>query len=152
MPDETTVTRTLLEAPLPELIQRLGLAVAQAQTALDQNSIAVATSLAETRVTIGEEEFSLLELGFTPTFYAFTEATVEAKVTFSVQMSEEFTVGGELSVSYLSIVTATINASYTRKYSFTAEGASSIAGRLVSLPPPSEFMERLNTLRNTPTP
>jgi hypothetical protein len=110
----------------------------------------VAQSLAETRITIGEEEHSLLELGFTPTFYAFTEATVEAKVTFSVQVSEEFTVGGSLSVSYMTIVTATINASYTRKYSFQAEGASSIAGRLVSLPPPSGFMERLNTLRNAP--
>lgn len=149
MPDATSIPRTLLEAPLPELIQRLGLAVAQAQTALDRNSIDVAMALAATKVTIGEQEHSLLTLGFTPTFYAFTEATVEAKVTFSVQESEEFHIGGELKVSYLGIVSATINASYTRKYSFTAEGASSIAARLVSLPPPAGFLERLNTLRDT---
>ena len=73
---------------------------------------------------------------------------MEAKLTFSVQQSEEFSIGGELKVSVLSIVSATINASYTRKYSFAAEGASSIAARLVSLPPPSGFLERLNTLRN----
>jgi hypothetical protein len=152
MPDATSIPRTLLEAPLPELIQRLGLAVAQAQTALDRNSIDVAMSLAETTVTIGTGEHSLLELGFTPTFYAFTEATLEAKVTFSVQEQEEISVGGSLSVSYLSIVSATINASYTRKYSFTAEGSSSIATRLVSLPPPSGFLERLNSLRASPAP
>jgi hypothetical protein len=143
------IGRTLLEAPLPELIQRLGLAVAQAQAALDRNSIDVAKSLVDTKVTIGENEHSLLELGFTPTFYAFTEATVEAKVTFSVQESSEIKVGGSISVSYFSLVTATINASYTRKYSFSAEGASSIAARLVSLPAPSGFIERLNALRTS---
>ena len=128
MADATTVPRTLLEAPLPELIQRLGLAVAQAQSALDRNSIDVAKAMAEAKVTIGPNEHSLLELGFTPTFY----------------------VGGSLSVSYLSIVSATVNASYTRKYSFQAEGSSSIATRLVSLPAPSGFMERLNSLLATP--
>ena len=136
MADATSVPRTLLEAPLPEMIQRLGLAVAEAQAALDRNSIEVAQSLAETMVTLGGAEYSLLALGFTPTFYAFTEATIEAKMTFSVQQSEEFTVGGSISVSAFSIVSASINASYTRKYSFSAEGASSIAARLVSLPAP----------------
>lgn len=150
MADATTVPRTLLEAPLPELIQRLGLAVAQAQSALDRNSIDVAKAMAEAKVTIGPNEHSLLELGFTPTFYAFTEATLEAKVTFSVQEQEEVSVGGSLSVSYLSIVSATVNASYTRKYSFQAEGSSSIATRLVSLPAPSGLMERLNSLLATP--
>lgn len=150
MPDAASVPRTLLEAPLPELIQRLGLAVAQAQSALDRNSIDVALALINTRIELGENEYSLLELGFMPTFYAFTEATLEAKMTFTVQEQEEFSIGGELSVSYLSIVSATINASYTRKYSFQVEGASSIAARLVSLPAPSGFMERLNQLRNSP--
>jgi hypothetical protein len=67
-----------------------------------------------------------------------------------VQEQEEVSVGGSLSVSYLSIVSATVNASYTRKYSFQAEGSSSIATRLVSLPAPSGFMERLNSLRTNP--
>ena len=147
MADPTSIPRTLLEAPLPELIQRLGLAVAQAQSALDKNSIEVAASMAATMVTLGDKQHNLLDLGFTPTFYAFTEATVEAKVTFSVQESTELTVGGSLSVNVLSIVSATVNASYTRKYSFQAEGASSIAARLVSLPAPSGFLERLNALR-----
>ena len=66
MADATSVPRTLLEAPLPEMIQRLGLAVAEAQAALDRNSIEVAQSLAETMVTLGGTEYSLLALGFTP--------------------------------------------------------------------------------------
>jgi hypothetical protein len=145
-----TVTRTLLEAPLPELIARLGLAIAEAQAALDTNSISVAQAMATTdeklKIKLGEESYSLLELGFVPTFYAFTEATIEAKLSFSVQESRETTTGGSATVGY-GVLAASVNASYTRKFGFQAEGASSIAARLISLPPPTEFMQRLNALR-----
>jgi hypothetical protein len=36
-----------------------------------------------------------------------------------------------------------VSASYERKFSVSAEGASSIAAKLVSLPPPERFMEVL---------
>jgi hypothetical protein len=140
------VTRTLLEAPLPELIKRLGLAIAEAQAALDANSIGVAQAMATEMVTLGEEPYSLLELGFVPTFYAFTEATIEAKLSFSVQESRDKTTGGSATVGY-GVLAASVNASYTRKFGFQAEGASSIAARLISLPPPAEFMQRLSALR-----
>lgn len=149
MPDTTDIPRTLLEAPLPELIQRLGMAIAEAQRALDESSISAALAMNEPSVMVGGTQRSLLELGFVPTFYAFTEATIEAKLSFSVQEGREFTIGGEVAVK-TAVLAASVNASYTRKFGFEAEGASSIATRLVSLPPPTQFMARLQALGSTP--
>lgn len=145
MPSATDVPKIILNAPLPELIQRLGLSLANAQAALDENSIATAKAMGTTTVDIDGTPRTLLELGFTPTFYAFTEATVEAKLAFTIAESSELSVGAELSVgNQFTLLSASVNASYTRKYSFEAQGASSIAARLVSLPPPAPLLDLLN--------
>jgi len=39
------------------------------------------------------------------------------------------------------VFTASVNASYSNKYSFTAEGSSEISTRLVSLPPPAPLTQ-----------
>ena len=139
-------TKALTQAPLPDIVEKLGLAIAGAQYALDINSANLAKTMAETDVEIGGKQYNLLSLGFTPTFYAFTEATVEAKLSYS--MSEGTTFGGSLEVSASGgtpffMAAATVSASYERKFSVSAEGASSIAAKLVSLPPPERFMEVL---------
>jgi hypothetical protein len=139
-----TVTQSLLNAPLPQLVERLGTAIANAQLALDRNSIEAARSMADPAqgITIDGTPRSLLELGFTPTFYAFTETTIEAKVAFHTMESREvsagFSTGGTI---YM--FTVSINASYTQKYSFDAAGSSSISTRLVSLPPPGRLHDLL---------
>lgn len=139
-------TKALTQAPLPDIIEKLGLAIASAQYALDINSANLAKTMAETEVDIGGSTYNLLSLGFTPSFYAFTEATVEAKLSYT--MSEGSSLGGSLEVSASGgvgffMAAATISASYERKFSVSAEGASSIAAKLVSLPPPERFMEVL---------
>lgn len=140
------VTRALVSAPLPQIIEKLGMAVAQAQSALDANSIEVAKQLAETEVEMGGEKYNLLSLGFQPSFYAFTEATVEAKLSFTMTESTETSVavGVEAGVNYgVFMAAATVDVSYARKFSVTSEGASSIAARLVSLPAPDVFTQLL---------
>jgi hypothetical protein len=139
-------TKALTQAPLPDIVEKLGLAIAGAQYALDINSATLAKTMAETNVEIGGKQYNLLSLGFTPTFYAFTEATVEAKLSYT--MSEGTTFGGSLEVTASGrtpffMAAATVSASYERKFSVSAEGASSIAAKLVSLPPPERFMEVL---------
>lgn len=145
MSETPKVTRQLLSAPLPQIIERLGTAVADAQRALDENSVRSAALMAQTAVEIGGEQHNLLSLGFTPTFYSFTEATVEAKLSFSMTESTELgiTAGATLGVNAgVVMVAASVSVSYARKFSVGAEGTSSIAARLVSLPPP----EQLETL------
>lgn len=144
-PSATDVPRILLNAPLPELIERLGVSIANAQAALDQSSLAIAQAMGTTMVEIDSQPRSLLELGFIPSFYAFTEATIEAKLAFTVTESTEIGVNASVGVD-MKVFAASVEASYARKYSFSAEGSSSIATRLVSLPPPTPLLEILNRL------
>ena len=137
------VTRSLLSAPLPQIVERLGISIAQAQSALDANSVNIAKEMVDTKVEIGGEEYNLLSLGFVPTFYAFTEATVEAKLSFSMSESTEIGVKVGASVSAgvgFVMVAASVDVSYARKFSVSSEGSSSIAARIVSLPPPDQLI------------
>jgi len=93
----------LLDAPMPELIQKMGLAIAEAQLRLDQMAVRVAGLLSEAKVEFKDaagnvKPRSLLELGFTPTFYHFTETDIEIKLTLQMKIEEEFRVGGAVSL------------------------------------------------------
>ena len=139
MAEAPSVTRSLMSAPLPAIIEQLGLSIARAQSALDINSVEVAKSMAETKVAIGAEEYNLLSLGFAPSFYAFTEATVEAKLSFSMSETTETSVNVSASVGGgvgFVMFAASVDVGYARKFSVSSEGQSSIAARIVSLPPP----------------
>ena len=149
MAETVQVTRSLLSAPLPQIVERLGVSIAQAQAALDANSVKIAKEMVETKVKIGDEEFSLLALGFVPTFYAFTEATVEAKLSFSMAETTELGVKVGASVAGgagFIMVAASVDVSYSRKFSVSSEGSSSLAARIVSLPPPDQLTEILRRL------
>ena len=63
------VATTMMDTPLPALVERLGLSVAQAQAALDRNALDVAKEMAQLKIDLGGTEYSMLELGFTPSFY-----------------------------------------------------------------------------------
>ncbi|MEL6998636.1 MAG: hypothetical protein AAFP68_10285 [Pseudomonadota bacterium] len=146
MSDVPATTRQLLSAPLPQIIEKLGVSIAQAQMALDQNSVQIAQELSTSEVEIGGETYNLLSLGFLPSFYAFTEATVEAKLSFSMTESTEtsINVGAQIGINYgVFMAAASVSVGYARKFSVSSEGMSSIAARLVSLPPPEIFIELL---------
>ena len=143
MPSAANLPSELLNAPLPAIVEKLGLAIASAQLALDTNSITVAKTMGETVIDMAGQSRNLLELGFTPTFYAFTEATIETRLAFTITESRELGIGGSVGVNY-GVFAASVNASYSRKYSFEAQGSSSIATRLVSLPAPPALLELLN--------
>lgn len=145
-PQTPAVARSLMSAPLPQIIEQLGVSIARAQSALDASSVAIAKEMAEGEIEIGNETYNLLSLGFTPNFYAFTEATVEAKLSFSMTETTETSikvgaaVGG--GVGFV-MVAASVDVGYARKFSVSSEGQSSIAARIVSLPPPDILTEIL---------
>lgn len=145
--NSVSIANTLLNAPLPLMIERLGLAIAQAQNALDTNSIAIAQSMADTTVDIGGTEYNLIALGFTPTFYAFTDAMVEAQLEFHLAESEDWGVGGQVGVQ-AGIVAVSVSAHYARKFEMSATGSSKISARLVSLPAPERLAEILDAAAN----
>jgi hypothetical protein len=152
-----TPGEALLEAPIGELIQRIASSIAEAQLKLDQIGVRVATLLSEAKVTFNKAdgtpvEKSLLELGFLPTFYAFTETDIEVKMTIQLKVEEEFSLSGEASVgggggsgvdAAKRVVPfgISISADYHRKYAFDMSGSSMVKTRLVSVPAPSVFLE-----------
>jgi len=161
------VIQQITNAPLPMMLEKLGMSIANAQSALDANSIRLANELAAVKVNIGDEEYSLLSLGFAPTFYAFTEASVEMKMEFSMAESESY--GGALGFSYgnssnsnsnsssnnsnsestsTQMFGVSVSAHYSRKFSSSAEGSSSIAAKIVSLPAPDIYLELLKETIN----
>src|SRR5262245_32750266 len=143
----------MLDTPLPVLIERLGVAISNAQFALDRSTIEIARLLADDSVGVkmpGEDEpRSLLALGFAPTFYHLNEATIEAKVTFSVGRSSSLSVGATAGVNLL-FFAASVNASYSQKYSFDASASSTISAKFVSVPPPAPFQTLLRASEAKP--
>ena len=103
--------------------------------------------MATTKVTLNNTDYNLINLGFTPTFYAFTDAMVSAKLEFSVAESDEFSIGASVGGN-IGVMAVSVSASYARKFEMSAEGSSSISARLVSLPAPERFNELLQELAN----
>ena len=141
------VIRQLEQSPLPELVAQLGIAIAEAQLAMDQASVRSFRIMAQKNVELGKrKKVSMIELGLIPSFYHFSEANIDAKVAFSMTKSKE--VSGSIEVGgAFKAVTATVSASYTSKYSFSAEGSSSVSAKIVTVPPPAEIAELIRELR-----
>jgi len=151
------ILQTVTNIPLPMMLEKLGVAIANAQAALDSNSIRMASQMSTTNIDLGGKEYNLLSLGFTPSFYAFTEATLEIRMEISIAESEDF--GGSLDLqlgnggsnnnSEESTNTGMFGLSFTghyaKKFSIEAESSSSIAARIVALPPPDTYLEILKS-------
>ena len=157
MSETTTVTRSLVSAPLPQIIERLGLSIAQAQAALDNNSVKVAQAMAETPVELGGQTYNLLTLGFTPSFYQFVDTVIELKLSISINSERSSThkrsqvkssakgVGLPFFAAG-SVSASSVSASYASKYQYSAEGSSVMRTKLVPVPAPAILEERIRAL------
>lgn len=160
-----SVGQELLNAPFPELVLNLGTSIAQAQFQLDQVSVRIAQQMAgfklnengelvpdeTTLVQLGDgDPVSLLALGFTPTFYQFVETHIEFKMAISMKTSNEFSIGAKAKVSLL-FFSASVNASYAQKYQYDSSGSSEMRTKLVTVPSPAMFEQRLKQLIESET-
>jgi hypothetical protein len=170
------IGQELLNVPFPDLVRNLGLAIAEAQMALDVTSMRLAqfmagyveTTDAEGHTTVerktirfGDQDLSLLELGFTPTFYQFVDTIIEVKV--SISFASESSYQSQSSSFHMSMAggfflgfgggtvrTTSVSASYASKYNYSAEGASLLRTKLVVVPPPTILEERIRRLIDNP--
>ena len=173
-----SVGTELLAVPFPEMVQRLGVGIAEAQLQMDMVSLRIARLMAGYDEEEDEDEddagdgnksprylvdfgdgnsYSLLELGFTPTFYQFIDTVIELKMSISMTRTVEvkrsskttkakargfavpFAAGGSVSAS-------SVSASYSAKYQYTAEGSSLMRTKLVPVPPPAVLEQRIRDL------
>lgn len=110
---------------------------------------------------------SMLELGFAPTFYQFVDTIIEVKIAIKITRSSEYTrkrsdtakrsASSETKPGFFSAVfgkkrtnsnsnvvtTSQVDASYSNKYSYSAEGASLLRTKLAPLPPPPILEDRI---------
>ncbi len=145
------VGQELLNVPFPEMVQKLALAIAEGQTALDRNSAEVAKFLSDTKINMpkldgnGENEFSLISLGFLPGFYQFQEAIIEVKMAITMATTSQASVSASAKGGW-GPFSASVNASYSRKYEYKVEGSSLLRVKLAPTPPPAilqEYMEAM---------
>jgi hypothetical protein len=88
-------------------------------------------------------DFPLIALGFFPGFYQFTEATIEVKMAITMSKSSDFSLGVKAKAG-IGVYSASVNASYSSKYSYSVEGSSLLRVLLKPLPAPvilQEYME-----------
>ncbi len=109
---------------------------------------------------------SLLELGFTPTFYQFVDTIIEVKIAISITQENSSTVstsdtgtaraasigfrftpfGRGRGSAQTQTTTSQVNATYSNRYSYTAEGSSLLRTKLTPLPAPAVLEERIRAM------
>lgn len=171
------IGQELLNVPFPDMIKSMGLAIAEAQFELDNTSLRLARMMAgesydvpnpdptsnqktvSTRalVQFDGKTYSLMELGFTPTFYQFVDTIIEVKVSISMSSESSYaasstTVSGTFEGGHCffyaksSASVTTVSASYASKYQYSAEGSSLLRTKLVPVPPPAILEERIRIM------
>ncbi|HSF94898.1 MAG TPA: hypothetical protein VLA52_07710 [Thermohalobaculum sp.] len=176
-----TVGTELMNTPFPEMIRLLGVGIAEAQYELDLVSLKIARMMAgyapdpepeegqpppvvaspperNMLVQLGDgNEYSLLELGFTPTFYQFVDTLIELKMSISVsretnisRSSTQVRASVKGSVGFFSATAkmnvSSVSASYSSKYQYSAEGSSLIRTKLVPVPAPAILEQRIRSM------
>lgn len=122
-----TITEVLTE-PLVEILKHVGRAIAETQQALDRNSIATETELADEREELGYDLHA--------TWYHLPETDIEIKMSLSMHWEEQKKEGK--TVSWKPILSAApLNASYKNLFDYEAAGTSVLKTRIVSIPPAS---------------
>jgi hypothetical protein len=151
-----SVGQELLNVPFAEMVYGLASAISSSQQKLDENSSKVAKFMAKTKIKLpsidgnSEKEFPLIALGFFPGYYQFQEAIIEVKMAITMATSYEQTVNLEAGIDF-GVFSASVNASYSSKYSYNVEGSSLLRVRLVPVPPPAilqQYMEAMMTVQS----
>ena len=151
-----SVGQELLNVPFPEMVLKLALGIAEAQKALDENSVETAQALGSTTVPIvfgitqtiaadGTVSFtetppidvSLLQIGLLPTFYQFSEATIEVTMDIKTTTSREtnIKVGVKAKVGFaMWSASVSVDVSHNRKFGKEVKGTSRLFTTLPNFP------------------
>ncbi|MDY0266973.1 MAG: hypothetical protein RBQ94_04935 [Methanimicrococcus sp.] len=151
----TDVGQELLNVPFPEMVLSLANAIAEGQFNLDQTSCKIAAmmgdaekypielpDLADGNKTI---KTSMIGAGFQPTFYQFTDTIIEVKMAITMTKTTEASVSVNAKAKFLCF-SASVNASYSSKYTYSVEGSSLLRTKITPLPP-NAFMQNLLDLK-----
>lgn len=166
------VGRELLNVPMGDMIRQMALAIADSQVALDRASMDVADFMSRARVEFGvqrdedgkivtetvdgqtvakKKKYSMLELGFSPTFYQFVDTIIEVRIAIKVTLDIEDKANYKTrSATYgfkkgtgVTVQTSQVDGTYTSKFGYSVEGSSLLRTKLVPIPPPAILEQRI---------
>jgi hypothetical protein len=124
---EPIISEVLIK-PLAEILEHVGLAIAETQQALDRNSIATETELTDKREELGYDLHA--------TWYHLPETEIEIKMSLSMYWEEEKKEGKPV-VWKPVFSAAPHNASYQNLFDYDVAGTSVLKTKIVSIPPAS---------------
>ena len=165
-----SVGQELLDVPLPDMVTKLALGIADAQRALDENSVETAKELSDTEIevvpaltqTIEEDgnvkfdaaspvEMPLLQIGLNPTFYQFSETTIEVTMDIKTTTSTETSVkvGAKAKVGFgLWSASVRVDVAYSRKFQKEVHGTSRLFVKMTPVPPPPRIFPEVTVVDN----
>jgi hypothetical protein len=135
------------------MVLKLASAIAEGQYKLDMVSCKIAKFMGDKKAAPvylpdltdeeGKKEIvtSLIGAGFQPTFYQFTDTIIEVKMAISMNQTTEASISMEASAGW-GPFSASVNASYSSKYSYSVEGSSLLRTKITPLPP-NPFMQKV---------
>jgi hypothetical protein len=167
-----SVGQELLDVPLPDMVTKLALGIAEAQKSLDANSIETAKTLSEEEIevvpaltqTIAADgtvtftaapavEMSLLQVGLNPAFYQFAEASIEVTMDIKTTTSSEtnIKVGFKAKVGFaMWSASVRVDVSHNRKFQKEVRGTSRLFVKMVPVPPPPRIFPEITVVDNRP--
>jgi hypothetical protein len=141
----------LFSAPLEGVIVALGAGIAEAQKALDQNSIATQAAL--------DSDPRLTGYGLQATWYQFPRVDLELKIALSVTqpanqpaVAPASAAGGAaiLSTAALHLMAQPVNATYQNHFNYDAQATSTVRLSIVPVPAPHAADQSTIAPRLTP--
>lgn len=124
-----------LVAPLGSILKSVGASLAEAQHALDENSIAT-QKVIDLAVESGEIEYDLQA-----PWYHFPEVNLELKMALSMKAEAEVDKKGKVRGYKPILKSAPLNAAYKNIYNYDVRGSSQIKAKIVAIPPVSKIQE-----------
>lgn len=117
----------VLVSPLADVLARVGEGVAEAQRAMDLNSIATQTLINNDPV--------LTEHGLESTWYHMPEVDLEIKMSLSLRR-KNYIKNDKVVRRKLKMYASPFNASYKNNFRVEVSGMSQIKAKIASVPPP----------------
>ncbi|MCU0987979.1 MAG: hypothetical protein MUC89_24195 [Acetobacteraceae bacterium] len=118
----------VLLRPLGDVLAKVGEGVAQAQRAMDLNSLATQTLI--------DNDPVLSEYGLQATWYHMPEVTLELKMSLSLRRETKTDASGRARIGKLSLLAAPHNAKVQNTLGLDVQGTSTVTARIVSIPAP----------------
>lgn len=156
----SSVGQDLLNVPFGDMVLQLASAIAEGQHKLDVYSIELAKIMGDRDKAFvelpkltpagddfeeGVERLSLIGAGFFPTFYQFVDSIIEVKMAISMTRTTKRQVSVKAKARWICF-SASVNASYSSKYSYSVEGSSLIRTKIVPVPIPAVLEDRLKAV------